>query len=164
MAIRFRDFFSELKVGMFSVYPNISDVLHALRMNLIPIFDVTFEDGRKKTMAIVSEFGAFEAIRFENISKKIEDVTSIEDNANYRIIFKAIAPAINVWVTEGNFIACSRTLASLFLIISENDCVKLSVLIDDVTWQLNEEYKRTVNSIEKKSILFALENLKSISN
>lgn len=162
MAIKFRDFFSELKVGMFSVYPSISEVLHTLRMNLIPIFDLVLEDGQKKTIAIVSESVAISAVRFENISKKIEDVASIEKNENHQIIFMAINPAINAWMKEGNFIACSRTLASLFLMISENENVRLSTLIDDVIWQLKEEYKNTFNNFEKKSILTALERLEGV--
>jgi len=163
MAINFNEFFKELKVGVFSVYPSISDVIYAQSINLIPKFDVVYDDGRKKTLAIVSVYDAAKAIQYDNLSEKIEDAQSIEKNENHKIIFKAISPLITTWVNEGNCIACSRTLTSLFTKIAINDRLPLSALIDDISWQLNEELKHTVNSAEKKSIALALQNLENIN-
>lgn len=163
MAINFNEFFKELKVGAFSVYPSISDVLYAQSINLIPKFDVVYDDGRRKTLAIVSMYDAAKTIQYNNLSEKIEDAQSIEKNGNHNMVFKAIAPIITTWVNEGNCIACSRTLTSLFTKVAENENLPLSVLIDDITWQLNEEMKHTVNSAEKSSILLALKNLEHIN-
>ena len=162
MSNNFRESFSEMKVGFMSVYPSISDVLHALSMRFIPWFSLSYDDGRKKSIAIVEYSDAANIVAYKNILMKIQDFELLQDQENSNIVFRAIMPAIMGWVSENNYISCTRTLASFFIKISENDKPPLSVLIADMSWHLNEEYKQSTNNKTKNALLVALKNLESI--
>lgn len=67
----------ELKPGIFSVYPSISDVLYALEIRLIPWFDAIYDDGRKKSLAIVNLYDAAEILNQRSLQEKIQDVKQL---------------------------------------------------------------------------------------
>ena len=162
MLKNFRESFREVKVGFISVYPSISDVLDVLSRRCIPWFNLIYEDGRKKSVAIVDIYDATNISRYKNFLEKIEDIESLREHENPKIVFRAILPAIMVWVEENNYISCARTLSSLFIQISEDDSPPLSKLIDDISWQIKEEYKKSTRNNTRTALLVALKNLENI--
>jgi hypothetical protein len=149
----------ELKPGIFSVYPSISDVLYALEIRLIPWFNAIYDDGRKKSLAIVNLYDAAEILNQRSIQEKIQDVESINPCKNATDVFAALAPAIKAWTDERNYIACSRTLASLFNIIANNENPTLSQLSDDMVWHLKEECEKSTNVNTRTALKIAIRNL-----
>lgn len=159
MPINIRDFLRELKVGMFSVYPSISDVIYSLSIRVIPWFDVVHENEQKQSLAIVGFSDATKIIRFNNLLEKIEDASSLSNTDNSNFIFAAITPALIAWIEESNSISCARTLTSLFAKLAENENESLSNLVDDMAWQLKEEFKKSTNRKTKDALLLSIENL-----
>lgn len=159
MPNNYEDYIKEIKPGIFSVYPSISDVLYALEMRQIPWFDAVYDDGRKKSLAIINLYDAAKIFNQKNIQEKIEDVESIKECKNATDVFTALVPAITAWMNEKNYIACSRTLASLFNIIANNKNPTLSQLSDDMIWHLREECDKSNNANTKTALQVVIHNL-----
>ncbi len=60
---------------------------------------------------------------------------------------------------EKNYIACSRTLASLFNIIANNENPTYSQLSDDMVWHLKEECEKSTDVNTTTALKIAIRNL-----
>lgn len=153
----------QLKVGFFSVYPDIYDVMTSLGMRLIPWFEGVTESGAKRNLTIVRYDDAQSIIKYNGLTENIQDFDSIAKSPNPSIVFKAISPVIKAWLNENNYLSCTRTLTSLFIQISEDENPSLTKLVNDMSWQLKEEYEHAVSAKARDSLIIAIENLENIN-
>ncbi len=158
----FRNLLQELKGGFFSVYPNIQDIMRVLSTDRTPWFDITYEDGSKRSLAIVHAYDAYKIYKYKNLTDRINypDLPNTYEDAD--VVFEILAPVISAWINEGKYLSCSRLLASVFVQLAEHENLEIDAISENIIWRLQEECEVIINEKTENIIQIAIQNLKNI--